>query len=524
MIRLLAFLAFLAALALGLMWLADRPGEIALTWQGYHVETSVAVGLAAVLALAIALAIVWRILRIVLRLPSLMSFAARARKRAKGHAALARGMIAAGAGDARAAGKAAAEAAKRLPGEPLTLLLQAQAAQLAGDRARAEAIFAQMSEQEETRLLGLRGLHMEASRRGDVEAAHEYARLAHRVAALPWAGAAVLDRAAARNDWEAALRTLDSNIAGKITDRKSGERLRAVLETALAQQRETSQPDEALRLARSAAKRAPGLTPAVAMAARLLGRRGDFRKAARLVEQAWRIEPHPDLAQVYLDLRAGDSNADRLARARTLERLSPGHVEAALAVGRAALAARDFPAARAALAPLTRDGARPTARICLLMAEIEEAEHGATGQVREWLARASRAPRDPAWIADGVASDVWLPASPVTDKLDAFVWGTPVERLSANLDAWTPLPDPAPAQALPAVVEVEAPPAPEPKTESAPASIEPLPPPPQAVAAPPPRAPNAPKPVIFPLAKAPDDPGPQDDERPEPRTPGHGLM
>ena len=35
------------------------------------------------------------------------------------------------------------------------------------------------------------------------------------------------------------------------------------------------------------------------------------------------------------------------------------------------------------------------------MSEVEEAEHGDRGRVREWLARAVHAPRDPAWTADG---------------------------------------------------------------------------------------------------------------------------
>ena len=500
MIRLIAFLALLAALALGLVWIAERPGEISLTWQGYHVETSIGVGLAAVLGFAIALTILWRLTRMVLGLPAFVSFTTRARRRAKGHAALSRGMVAAGAGDAQAARKAANEAAKLLPNEPLSLLLQAQAAQLAGDRAGAEAVFGAMAKRADTRLLGLRGLHMEASRRGEIEAAQEYAAQAHRVAALPWAGAAVLDRAAGRRDWEAALRTLDSNVSGKIVDRKAGERLRAVLETALAQDREKTQPDEALRLARQAAKRAPGLVPAATLAARLLGRRGDLRKAAKLVEAAWRIAPHPDLAQVYLDLRPGDSNADRLQRAQALARIAPDHIESALAVGRAALAARDFARARGALAPFVGDGARPTARQCLLMAEIEEAENGATGNVREWLARASRAARDPAWIADGVVSDVWLPASPVTDKLDAFVWTTPVERLSGPAEEWTPLtPEPTLAPEPPLAVPASSPPILEAKAEIAP--------PAKAVA--------PAQPVIFPLPKAPDDPGPHDDEAPD---------
>jgi len=59
------------------------------------------------------------------------------------------------------------------------------------------------------------------------------------------------------------------------------------------------------------------------------------------------------------------------------------------------------------------------------MAEIEDAELGPSGPVREWLARGSRAPRDPVWIADGVISKSWAPISPKTGRLDAFEWAPP---------------------------------------------------------------------------------------------------
>jgi HemY protein len=94
-------------------------------------------------------------------------------------------------------------------------------------------------------------------------------------------------------------------------------------------------------------------------------------------------------------------------------------------VAEAALAARDFAKAREALAPLVAEGQHPSAHTCLLMAEIEDAENGQSGPVREWLARGSRAPRDPAWMADGVVSKHWLPMSPATGRLDAFEWKTP---------------------------------------------------------------------------------------------------
>ena len=66
------------------------------------------------------------------------------------------------------------------------------------------------------------------------------------------------------------------------------------------------------------------------------------------------------------------------------------------------------------------------------MARIEGEQHGNAGGVREWLARAVNAPRDPAWTADGIVSDVWAPISPVTGALDAFRWRVPVEPVDAD--------------------------------------------------------------------------------------------
>jgi HemY protein len=120
---------------------------------------------------------------------------------------------------------------------------------------------------------------------------------------------------------------------------------------------------------------------------------------------------------------AGQSAAERLKRAETLAALRPKHVESALGLCAAARAARRYDRAREALRPFAEE--RPTQRVCVAMAEIEAADTGDEGRVREWLARAVRAPRDPAWIADGVVAREWSPISPVTGRLDAFAWRVP---------------------------------------------------------------------------------------------------
>ena len=147
------------------------------------------------------------------------------------------------------------------------------------------------------------------------------------------------------------------------------------------------------------------------------------------------MTPHPDLAKTYLDMCPRESHADRLARARTLAKLAPRDPESRMMLANAAIAACDYKTARETMLPLIQGDERPTARMCLIMAELEDAEHGETGFARDWFARATRAPRDAAWIAGGVMSDHWLPALPATGKIDAFVWRRPDEYLSTSAEA-----------------------------------------------------------------------------------------
>ena len=510
MFRLLIFLVALALAAWGLTWLADNPGVVTLTWRGVEYQSSLMVALAVVAALALALAIIWGVLRFVFRIPSLVSLAARARRREKGLAALSRGMIAVHAGDARAAVKQAAEASRLIGQEPMTKLLKAQSAQLAGDTEGAVSAFNAMLDHHETHGLGLRGLHLEARRVGDHEAALQYAMRANAYAPAAWAGQAVLDDRARRGDWAGALATVDSNAAARLIDKATGNRWRAVIKTAMAEQMMERDPKGALALAQDACRLAPTLVPAAVTCGKLAAEAGDYRRASRILEAAYAKTPHPDLAAAYLRVRRGDSTADRLTRARTLARVAPHDPESLLTIGRAALEAHDRDAARAAVAPLIASDSphgRPTRRVCLLMADIEEAE-GNQGAVREWLGRAARAPRDKAWVADGVISDRWAPVSP-SGTLDAFVWRTPEERIAAPAKPASVTPEPAP-------VEPEA--SRPPLRSAPPQAVEPPRPPPPAPAPPQP-SPRAPV-MIDPTTMAPDDPGP---EEPEERRRGFRL-
>ena len=432
MIRVILFLALVGLVALGVVWVADRPGEVAITWQGYRIETSVMVTAAAIAMVVVVALLLWSLVRTILRSPDLIAMFLGHRRGVRGYLAISRGLVAIGAGDGRAARKFASEADKIAPGEPLALLLNAQVAQLAGDRTGAEFAFRAMAERNDTKLLGLRGLYVEAQRRADGEAARGYAEEAAKAApSLAWAGQAVLEYRCAAGDWTGALAALDRNNRYGLIDKSGYRRQRAVLLTARALAVEDTEPDRARALAVEAMKLAPELVPATDLAARLLGERGDIKKASRLIEATWKANPHPDLADTYAHLRTGESARERLTRVQALAQKAPGHMEGALAVARAAIDAQEFAVARAALKPLLRE---TTQRVAALMAEVEQRESGDEGRAREWMARALNAARDPAWTADGFVSDRWMPLSPVSGRLDAFQWKVPLAELGDGRD------------------------------------------------------------------------------------------
>jgi HemY protein len=451
MIRVLVYLVIVAVLAFGAVWFAERPGDVAITWQGRRIDTSVMVLAAAVAAVAAASVIAWSILRAIVRAPDAMSRYLRIRRGVRGYRAVSQGLIAVGSGDARAAKKFTAEAVRIAPREPLTLLLSAQSAQLSGDRDAAVATFQEMADRDDTRVLGLHGLFVEAQRRHDHAAALGYAEEAAKHASVPvWAGQAVLEFRCVAGDWSGALDRLERNMRSGLIDKRTFRRQRAVLITAQAQALAGSDRERAIALAREAAKLAPDLVPAAALAGRLHGEAGERRRAARIIERAWRANPHPDLAAAYAALRPGDSARQRLSRVETLAAKGPADAEAALAVARAALDAQEFAAARKALAPYT---ASPRKRVAALMAELEMAQ-GDEGRAREWMARALNARRDPAWTADAFVSDHWLPISPVSGRLDAFEWKDPLagEDHGAVIEHRAEAPAPP---ATPAVVSVK---------------------------------------------------------------------
>jgi HemY protein len=429
MVRSLIFIAKLAVLVAAAVWLAYQPSRVSIEIFGYQIDTSVGILILAVFLITLASVLIHRYWRLLAGAPGSIGRVFRENRRRRGYKALTQGMVAVAAGDPDEARRWARKAEVLMDEPPLTLLLSAQAAQLAGDDQAARRYFEAMLEREETRFMGLRGCLMQALRRGDSDAALDYVQQAHDLRPkTPWVLTAMVELSEQAGDLAAAERAVRQAVRHKALPPPEGERKRAVitLERAGAA-RAAGDGEQALKLAREAHKLAPSLVPATVLLAELrtaAGRRGE---AGRILERAWPAQPHPDLARLYRSLQ---KDADALAQVGRMAKLvagAPDHPESQLTQAETALDAQLWGEARRHLAKAA--GKAPGERVCRLMARLEESEHGDGAKARAWLLRAGRAPRDPAWVCGscGALAGRWSAHCGACKTFDSVTWRPPVQ-------------------------------------------------------------------------------------------------
>jgi len=429
MIRIILLFLLIAGAVCLAVWLADHPGRVEIEMMGYAVYTEqVGLLIGAVVIFSAIVALLYRIWRSLLRAPRRIIEHRGASKRQRGYQALTQGMVAVAAGDSREAKRFARRADTLLNDPPLTMLLAAQAAQLDGDEDAARRYFESMLDDSKMAFLGVRGLLMQAMRNGDQS---EALRLAGRAQALrpntPWVLKYLLKLQVKAGHWNAADTTLQQVIRLGAVDAAAGRRQRAAVAIEMA--RETGAAGEtaaAVKHARRAHDLDPGLVPATVAHVKSLMDAGKARRAAKVIESAWTLEPHPALAAAYDDLGGeGEAPLPRVKRFQRLHDLRPDHAESHLALAEASLAAQLWGQARRLLEPAGTE--QCSVRVLRLLANLEEQEHGDLQAARRWLEEAARPPMEHAWYCNScgsIAGD-WRANCASCDAFASLSWQVP---------------------------------------------------------------------------------------------------
>ena len=396
-LRVLVWFAIAAATMLAAVWLAERPGTLTAEWRGWRVDTSVGVVLVVVLLLMLLGVALWLTWRSIVSAPgALLQGWGDSRKR-RGYRELTQGLAAVAAGDGAEAQKHAREAEALLSEPALTMLLSAQAAQLAGDREGAAKTFTAMLEDDQMAFLGLRGLIAQALRDGDQAGALDYAQRAFTIRPqTPWVVHTLFDMQAQIGAWKDALATLDTGLRNRTIAQNKGRTLKALLLVERSRASEASGLDgEALALAREAFGLAPERIAVTLRLAEMQLKTGDARRAMKTLERGWAQAPHPDLATLYLKASGESDPLKRVGVARKLVAAKPDDPESQLVLAQASLDAGLWGEARRCLQ--AAGGTSPTVRVCRMMADVEDKAHSLQSKIHEWLARAAIAPADKAW-------------------------------------------------------------------------------------------------------------------------------
>lgn len=448
LIKILVFVAAVTALTYGAIELMELEGGAVVTFAGQEVSLT---PLQIVIGLALLVAAVWIGIKLVQFLIALVAFlngdeTAISRyftrnKERRGLDALSEGMVALAAGEGRLALTKAQRADRYLNRPELTGLLTAQAAEMAGDRAKAEATYKALLSDDKTRFVGVRGLMKQKLAAGDTDTAM---KLAEKAFALrpkhDETSSTLLQLQAEREDWSGARKTLAAKLRGGTMPRDVHKRRDAVL--ALSEARDMMSEGkevEARAAAIEANKMSPDLIPAAVMAARAYIAEKRPRYATKILIAAWRVQPHPDLAAAFAEIEPDEDPQARIKRFRALTRLKPDHPETKMLQAELEIAAGDFPAARRAMGNLAETD--PTKRSLTLMAAIERGEGSDDSIVKAWLAKALTASPGPQWICDmdGKSYPEW---QPITDSgFDTLSWKTAPasEVMSGNAAGMLPL-------------------------------------------------------------------------------------
>lgn len=426
LIKIVLFIGIVAGLAFGAGLLMESEGGIQVSVASMEFTLG---PLESVVAALVILAAMWVLLKLVSLAVAILRFLSgdetalsrwwgRNQER-RGFEALSDGMMALASGEGRLAMAKAARAERYLKRPELTNLLTAQAAEIAGDRRKAEETYKRLLADDRTRFVGVRGILKQKLGDGQTDVALKLAEKAFALKPKHEETQDVLLKLQAEGeDWKGARKTLNAKLRHGALPRDVHRRRDAVL--AISEAREFAQDgatEEGREKAMEANKLSPDLVPAAVMAADEYTAMGKGRQAAKVIKKAWAANPHPDLAGAYARIEPEETPAARIKRFREITRIKPEDPETKMLLAELHIAAEDYTGAKSALGDLAE--VDPTARSLTIMAAIERGQGAEDAVVRGYLARALTAPRGSQWVCD-ICSAVYAEWTAICDSCGAF--------------------------------------------------------------------------------------------------------
>ncbi len=442
MLRALWFFFQLSIVVCAAIWLIAQKGSVDLVWNDYSLSLDLGLFLLFLALFTFVAIVLFKMIGAIVDMPMTMSRHRKEKNRIKGFQALTRGFVAIAAGDIKKANGYAKDARYLLPNETgLSLLLDAQAARMSGDMTAAQKSFEALLHDKDAAFLGIRGLVKSALDQGNMPAALSYAKTAlEQHPKQPWILKSVYDLELQSGLYEDAYRRLQKLTRHKVMDDDIIKKDEVALLMILAE-KDAAAGDQGgwLNKTDRVIKLNSGFVPAVMALSNYYISKGKENKISSLIERAWKINPHPDLAVMWGKIAPMPKSSDPFRRLRWFEKLvtlRPDDFEGQYAAAKVAMESGLNGEARQYL--LAAEKIRPSAKVYRMFADLEEKTTHNPSLVRSWLEKASNAAPDPVWYCTqtGHIYESWSGIAMPHGAFNTIEWGHPLNQnfVHAKLD------------------------------------------------------------------------------------------
>lgn len=450
MVRLAIYIVLALFVAVAIAWWLDAPGEVTINWRAHQYNTSFAAIVfftAFLLGVALLIQSLWHWIR---RDMPLVGENRHLTRQQKGLTYLNQAIVALAAGDGRRATKLVEKAKKRLPPQPMMHVVAAQAAKLSGDKESARLEFEGLLKDPAAAFLGVRGLLVQAVADGRGSEARRLAEKAKEInPKSAWAIKTLFDLQVKATDWDEARQTLVAGKKAKAFTKEEGQKLLATLYFCQAKEADLGGDRQGGRkLVGQALKAKKDFFPAVLMAARLDIDDGQKRRASSILEAAFALTPHPDIARAYSRVAPMETDIARYKRFQKLTKKNPDHPESHMLMAIQALALDKVKEAEGHLDKVIKDTGR--ARALTLKALLEEKRGAPEDVVLKLREQAIVGSPEPLWGCTncGAETEKWALHCPTCRMFNTLEWQTnpdqtPQHQNDDMKDFLVMLPDPS---------------------------------------------------------------------------------
>lgn len=439
MFQALWFFIKIALICGAAIWIVTLSGQVDIAVFDYKIKMDAGLFFFSLTVLILSLIFVLRLITAIFKTPQKIINLYKADQRKKSFRALTRGLVAVAAGDVKRATQYSKQTKALWPDiNGLPLLLEAQSAKLRGEDGLAQNRFERLLKDKDSAFLGVRGLLKASLDQGDYSRALEFARQAEKQhPKKPWIVECVYELEIKNRLWTDVLRTNHKLLKIKKEDAAKLNKDRVAIYL--------HHHDKAInkgydRQAKSEVEKAykldPYFVPTITRYAHFLIQEGKTKKCAKIIEQAWQYNDHPDLAELWkrLEPLPKGKNVDKdydnlMAWYARLIAAKPESAEAQMAAASAAMDKNYWGEAKAYLT--VAEKIYPSARVYRLQAIVEQHSTQNDDAIHRLMERAANALPDKKWICEetGMIYDDWRAIAKPHGSFNTITWDIPGARV-----------------------------------------------------------------------------------------------